>query len=148
MRHGAKINVKYLKPILRKDGRKIKSCGICSKALRTEGKTGFCSMCLGRKRRIVYKELFIEVKHSKKYPKEVLVTKTFKEAKDEAKIPLLVFLKLNNSEPLVLCKLKDIKEIAEKLEEKETKYGFDEKDRLVEVSEIDTIANSERGNKK
>ena len=84
-------------------------------------------------------DLFIEVKHSKKYPKEVLVTKTFKEAKSEAKIPLLVFLKLNNSEPLVLCKLKDLKEIAEKLKEKETKYGFDEQDRLVEVSEIDTI---------
>ena len=60
-------------------------------------------------------DLFIEVKHSKKYPKEVLVTKTFKEAKSEAKTPLLVFLKLNSSEPLILCKLKDLKEISEKM---------------------------------
>ena len=63
----------------------------------------------------LHKELFIEVKHSKKYPKEVLVNKTFKEAKSEAKIPLLVFLKLNNSEPLILCKLKDIKKISDKI---------------------------------
>ena len=63
----------------------------------------------------LHKELFIEVKHSKKYPKQVLVNKTFKEAKSEAKIPLLVFLKLNNSEPLILCKLKDIKKISEKM---------------------------------
>ncbi len=60
-------------------------------------------------------DLFIEVKHSKKYPKEVLVNKTFKEAKNEAKIPLLVFLKLNSPDPLVLCKLKDLKEISNKM---------------------------------
>ncbi|KKL28680.1 hypothetical protein LCGC14_2372710 [marine sediment metagenome] len=60
-------------------------------------------------------DLFIEVKHSKKYPKEILVNKTFKEAKNEAKIPLLVFLKLNSPEPLVLCKLKDLKEISKKM---------------------------------
>ena len=65
-------------------------------------------------------DLFIEVKHSKKYPLEKLVTKTFKEAKDEAKMPLLVFLKLNNSEPLILCKLKDIKEIASKMTSNDT----------------------------
>ncbi|KKK56874.1 hypothetical protein LCGC14_3060130, partial [marine sediment metagenome] len=63
----------------------------------------------------LHKELFIEVKHSKKHPKEVLVNKTFKEAKNEAKIPLLVFLKLNFSEPLILCKLKDIKKISQKM---------------------------------
>ena len=63
----------------------------------------------------LHKELFIEVKHSKKYPKEILVNKTFKEAKNEAKIPLLVFLKLNFPEPLILCKLKDLKEISEKM---------------------------------
>ncbi len=63
----------------------------------------------------LHKELFIEVKHSKKYPKEILVNKTFKEAKDEAKTPLLVFLKLNSPEPLVLCKLKDLKEISERM---------------------------------
>ena len=63
----------------------------------------------------LHSDLFIEVKHSKKYPKEVLVNKTFKEAKNEAKIPLLVFLKLNFPEPLVFCKLKDLKEISEKM---------------------------------
>ena len=63
----------------------------------------------------LHEKLFIEVKHSKKYPKEVLVNKTFKEAKNEAKIPLLVFLKLNSPEPLVLCKLKDLKEISERM---------------------------------
>ncbi|KKM69282.1 hypothetical protein LCGC14_1452390 [marine sediment metagenome] len=67
----------------------------------------------------LHKELFIECKHSKKYPLEKLVNKTFKEAKNEAKIPLLVFLKLNNSEPLILCKLKDLKEIASKMISKE-----------------------------
>lgn len=60
-------------------------------------------------------DLFIECKHSKKYPLEKLVTKTFKEAKSEGKIPLLVFLKLNSPEPLILCKLKDLKEISEKM---------------------------------
>ena len=77
----------------------------------------------------LHKELFIEVKHSKKYPKEVLVDKTFKEAKNEDKIPLLVFLKLNSPEPLILCKLKDLKKISEKM------------------TSSDTKANSERGNK-
>lgn len=69
----------------------------------------------------LHKELFIEVKHSKKYPLEKLVTKTFKEAKNEGKMPFLVFLKLNNSEPLILCKLKDLKEIANKMTSNDTK---------------------------
>ncbi len=68
----------------------------------------------------LHKELFIECKHSKKYPLEKLVDKTFKEAKKEAKIPLLVFLKLNNSEPLILCKLKDLKKIASKMTSNDT----------------------------
>lgn len=64
-------------------------------------------------------ELFIEVKHRKKYPLEKLWNKICKESKEEDKIPLAVFLKKNHPEPLVLCKLKDIKFIAEKVD-KET----------------------------
>ena len=62
------------------------------------------------------KILFIEVKHRKKYPLEKLVNKTFVEAKMESKIPLLVFLKSNSAEPLVLCKLKDLKTISAELQ--------------------------------
>ncbi len=60
-------------------------------------------------------DLFIEVKHRKKYPLEKTLFKTFHEANKEDKIPLMVFLKLHSSEPLVLCKLKDLKEIASKM---------------------------------
>ena len=66
----------------------------------------------------LHKELFIEVKHRKKYPLEKTLFKTFHEANKEDKIPLMVFLKLNSPEPLVLCKLKDLKEISEKMTSK------------------------------
>ncbi len=63
----------------------------------------------------LHPRLFVEVKHRKKYPLEKLVNKTLFEAKIENKIPLIVFLKSNSSEPLVLCRLKDIKEIEKEL---------------------------------
>ncbi len=65
-------------------------------------------------------DLFIEVKHRKKYPLEKTLFKTFHEANKEDKIPLMVFLKLHSPEPLVLCKLKDLKEIAEKMTSNDT----------------------------
>ncbi|KKN01894.1 hypothetical protein LCGC14_1123150 [marine sediment metagenome] len=63
----------------------------------------------------LHKELFIEVKHSKKYPLEKLLFKTFHQANKEDKIPLMVFLKLHSPEPIIICKLSDIKKISEKM---------------------------------
>ncbi len=60
----------------------------------------------------LHKELFIEVKHRKKYPLEKTLFKTFHEANKEDKIPLMVFLKLYSPEPLILCKLSDLEIIS------------------------------------
>ena len=72
-------------------------------------------------------DLFIEVKHRKKYPLEKLLFKTFNEANKEDKIPLMVFLKLHSPEPLILCKLKDLKEISEKMTSNDTNANNKEK---------------------
>jgi len=60
----------------------------------------------------LHKELFIEVKHRKVVPGEGTMKIIEQLAKEENKIPLCVFIKKGSSEPLLLCKLKDIKKIA------------------------------------
>jgi len=59
----------------------------------------------------LHEKLFIEVKHRKKIPGDTLWKETMELAKKENKIPLIVFIKKNSSEPVLLCKLKDIKDI-------------------------------------
>lgn len=59
----------------------------------------------------LHKDLFIEVKHHKVIPGEGTMKITNDLAKLENKIPLCVFIKKGSSEPLLLCKLKDIKKI-------------------------------------
>ena len=47
MRHGARINVTYLRPdVFRKV--QCKRCVACEKALRSENKSGLCTFCWGK----------------------------------------------------------------------------------------------------
>ena len=59
----------------------------------------------------LHSELFIEVKHSKKYPKNSLWKKVEELSKKEKKIPLIIFIKKSYPNPLVLCRVNDIKKI-------------------------------------
>lgn len=63
----------------------------------------------------LHKELFIEVKHNKVIPGEGIMRVTEQLAKEEKKIPLCVFIKKGSSEPLLLCKIKDLKKIASQM---------------------------------
>ena len=60
-------------------------------------------------------DLFLEIKHVKRPPGNNIWLKATELAKKEKKIPALVFLKKNYPEPLILCKLSDIKYIFERL---------------------------------
>jgi len=47
MRHGARINVKFLKPdVIRKV--QCKRCVVCEKALHAQNKIGLCSICYNK----------------------------------------------------------------------------------------------------
>lgn len=59
-----------------------------------------------------HKILYIECKHGKKFLNEKLWLDTLKKAKEENKTPLVVSQKLHNNEPIIMCRLKDIKKIA------------------------------------
>lgn len=63
----------------------------------------------------LHDKLFIEVKHRKKLVAETLWNKTCKEAKEENKIPIIVLLKKNYPDPIVICKLKDFSKISEEI---------------------------------
>ena len=65
----------------------------------------------------LHNKLFIEVKHRKEFPQPSLWKESVEIAKKENKIPALVFLKKNDSNPLILCRLDDIEEIARLKEE-------------------------------
>lgn len=59
--------------------------------------------------------LYIEIKHLKVPPGNTLWQKTKKFSKKESKIPLIIFIKKNYPEPLILCKLSDIKNIVNEM---------------------------------
>ena len=63
----------------------------------------------------LHKTLFIEVKHRKKLVAERLWNDTCKDAKGENKIPLIVLLKKNYPDPIIICKLKDMKNISDEI---------------------------------
>ena len=65
----------------------------------------------------LHPSVYIESKHLKVLPKEKLWYKTEKFAKKENKIPLMIFRKTGHPHPLILCKLEDIKKIAEQIKE-------------------------------
>jgi len=65
----------------------------------------------------LHKRLFIEVKHKKVIPGNNLGEQTKQLAKKEKKIPMIVFIKKNHPEPIVLCKLNDLKKITEEMKE-------------------------------
>jgi hypothetical protein len=73
----------------------------------------------------LHSNLFIEVKHNKTLPFlsdfRKSIEETEKLAKEESKIPLSVFIKMYDSQPFVICRLKDILEIAKhmKIEKKQ-----------------------------
>jgi len=58
------------------------------------------------------KYLYIEIKHQKKIPADNLWQDTKRKAKIENKIPLIVFIKKNHKNPIILCNLRDIKKIS------------------------------------
>lgn len=60
----------------------------------------------------LHKNLFIEIKHRKKLVAEKLWFETKDNAKKENKIPLVVLLKKNYPDPIIICKLKDLKRIS------------------------------------
>ena len=63
----------------------------------------------------LHKKLFIEVKHRKSFPQGKLWDKILEEAKEENKIPLAVFIKKNHQDPIIMCKLSDIKKVSEEI---------------------------------
>lgn len=65
----------------------------------------------------LHEKLFIEIKHRQHYPLQKLWLKTLEEAKLEKKTPLIVFNKKNNSEPLMMCRLSDIKKINDEVKD-------------------------------
>lgn len=61
----------------------------------------------------LHNKLFIEVKHRKEFPQSKLWEETVELSKKEKKIPLCVFLKKKNQNPMIMCQLSDIEKIAE-----------------------------------
>lgn len=60
----------------------------------------------------LHKNLFVEVKHKKKIPFLKLFKETIKKAKEERKIPLVVFVERNSRTPIVMCDINNLKEIS------------------------------------
>ena len=60
----------------------------------------------------LHKNLFVEVKHKKKIPFLKLFKETIKKAREEKKIPLVVFVERNSRTPIVMCDINNLKEIS------------------------------------
>ncbi|MCK5293660.1 MAG: hypothetical protein KAJ49_03335 [Arcobacteraceae bacterium] len=63
----------------------------------------------------LHKELFIEIKYRKKIPFLTTFKDTIKKAKEETKTPLVVFVEKGSQTPILMCNLKDIRKIAQKI---------------------------------
>lgn len=61
----------------------------------------------------LHEDLFIEVKHGKEFPQPSLWKETVKLAKKENKVPLCVFLKKHDPNPIIMCRLDDIEKIVD-----------------------------------
>ena len=57
------------------------------------------------------KFLYIEIKYRKKIPFLKTFKETIKKAKDEKKIPLVVFVEKNSRTPILMCNLYDLEKI-------------------------------------
>lgn len=63
----------------------------------------------------LHDKLFIEIKHRKNQVAEKIWNEVKENAKTEKKIPLIILIKKNHPEPLILCRLSDVKKIGEEL---------------------------------
>lgn len=60
----------------------------------------------------LHKHLFIEIKYRKKIPFLTLFKETIKKAKEENKIPVVVFVEKGSTTPIVMCDINNFKEIS------------------------------------
>lgn len=60
----------------------------------------------------LHDKLFIEIKYRQKIPFYKIYKETIEKAKKEGKIPLVIFVEKHSEKPIVMCSLKDIKDIA------------------------------------
>jgi len=61
----------------------------------------------------LHKDLYIEIKMRKKIPFLKTFKETIEQAKEENKIPLVVFREKGSRIPIVMCNLNDLKKIGE-----------------------------------